>query len=170
MRIPCGGWGITSLQTKLRSGVLRRLGVVAYLRIHLASWESLTWWFQIEPSLLRSSGVKRTYWLVSIVLPWKSQRGMELEPTPVGREGCRQVRKRPCQQWPCQRQKTHRAALFRRKETPLTNPIQPRPHPALIPAPGLTLVGLDKRMLPLEVFTVAVSYIRNNGPQQQEEK
>jgi len=27
------------------------------------------------------------------------------------------------------------------------------------------LVRLDKRMLPLEVFTVAVSYIRNNRPQ-----
>lgn len=32
------------------------------------------------------------------------------------------------------------------------------------------VVGLDKRMLPLEMFTVAVSYIRSHRPQQQEEK
>lgn len=66
-------------------------------QVCLASQERLTWWFQIEPSLLRSSGVRRTYWLVSIVLPWKSQSGMELEPTPVGRDGHRQVPKRPRQ-------------------------------------------------------------------------
>lgn len=107
--------------------MLRTLGVVAYLRVYLTSWEPLTWWFQIEPSLLRSSGVKRTYWLVRMVLPWKSQRGMELEPTPVGKDGQRQVRKNPFQDRPCQRQETHRAALFRRKETPLSNSAQPAP-------------------------------------------
>lgn len=126
-----GGRRAASLPTELRSGVLRGLGVLAYLRIYLASWEPLTWWFQIEPSLLRSSGVKRTYWLVRIVLPWKSQRGMELEPTPVDRDRRRQVRKRPCQDGPCQKQETKRAALLRRKETPLPNPVQLRPHPAL---------------------------------------
>lgn len=78
-----GGGGKGGLQTKLRS---RLLTAVAYLMLCLASWEPLTRWFQIEPSLLRSSGVRRTYWLVSIVLPWKSQRSVELEPTPVGRD------------------------------------------------------------------------------------
>lgn len=57
-----------------------------------------------------------------------------------------------------------------KKENPFANSIQPQPYPKLIPATGLTVVGLDKRMLPLEMFTVAVSYIRSHRPQQQEEK
>lgn len=32
------------------------------------------------------------------------------------------------------------------------------------------LVGLDKRMFPLKVFTVAISYIRSHRPQQQDKK
>ena len=63
----------------------------------LPSSEPLTRWVQIEPSVLRSSGVRRTYWLVSIVLPWKSQRSVELEPIPADRDKDRQVRKRPGQ-------------------------------------------------------------------------
>lgn len=43
----------------------------------------LTTIFQMEPSLLRSSGVNRTYWLVTNVLPQKSHWLEELVPTPA---------------------------------------------------------------------------------------
>lgn len=128
-------------------------------QLRLASWEGLTWWFQIEPSLLRSSGVRRTYWLVSIVLPWKSQSGMELEPTPGGRDGHRQVLERLRQQSTALLCSPKRAC-----------PPPPRSSPASSPfTAGLTLVGLDERVLPLEVFTVAVGYIRSHRPQQQKQ-
>lgn len=118
---------------------------MAYLGVRLASGEPLTWWFQIEPSLLRSSGVRRTYWLVSIVLPWKSQRGMELEPTPVGRvmgiDRCVNghgrtglARGRKPTELPCSGEW---ASSF-----PTLCSLALTLHS--FPAPGLTLVGLDK--------------------------
>lgn len=52
---------------------------------------ALTMRFQMEPSRLRSSGVRRTYWLVTMVLPWKSHSGMAAEPAPAtGRESAAQ--------------------------------------------------------------------------------
>lgn len=44
---------------------------------------ALTTRFQMEPSRLRSSGVRRTYWLVTMVLPWKSHSGIAAEPAPA---------------------------------------------------------------------------------------
>lgn len=44
---------------------------------------ALTTRFQMEPSRLRSSGVRRTYWLVTMVLPWKSHSGIAADPAPV---------------------------------------------------------------------------------------
>lgn len=47
----------------------------------------LTTVFQMDPCLLRSSGVSRTYELVTNVLPQKSQWLVELLPTPAGQTG-----------------------------------------------------------------------------------
>lgn len=53
---------------------------------------------------------------------------------------------------------------------PLPQPYAASPSPCTHPRPGLTLVRLDKRMFPLEMFTIAISYIRSHPPQQQEKK
>lgn len=87
---------------------------------------------------------------------------MELEPTPVGRDGRGQVLRGP-------RQKSTALRCSARQNGPCPPPSHfgPRPHPQL--QASLTLVGLDERVLPLEVFAVAVGDIRSHRPQQQKQ-
>lgn len=118
--------------------------------------------------MLRSSGVRRTYWLVSIVLPWKSQRGIELEPTPMGRKmGTDRCVRGHARTGPARGRKAQRCSAEEKGHNPSLNPVLPHRLASPMPAPGLTLVGFNERMLPLEMFTVAVSYIRSHRPQQQ---
>lgn len=82
----------------------------------------------MEPSRLRSSGVRRTYWLVTMVLPWKSHSGIAAEPAPV--KGKRE-------------RGSARAAAG----------LPSRPVP---PGAALTLIRFHQRVLPLQVLAVAV--------------